>query len=154
MAQSIYHTLSKLISNNASAVALISLSLSLPMSANAGFLDNLYDVQNTIYSIGRTADTIRGSKQAVVELGEEVGIVGQPQQSTATAGQIAAGTVLVGKLQNTTLYSQADKTSAATAVLTKQDVMIYMGSEQNGYYHVQSDKGEGWVSKPLVAVQY
>ena len=144
----------------AGLLALTSMALSLPLSANAGFLDSLYNAQNSIRSIGQTADTILGSKRAVEDLGEEVGITAQPkpnsatvQGATVTMGQVVTGAVLIGKLQNTSLYSMPDKTSSPVASLSRQDIMIYMGTEQNGYYHVQSDKGEGWVAKPLVAVQ-
>ena len=141
--------LSSILSKSVAALALTTLTMTIPLSANAGFLDSIYDVQNTINSIGRTADTIRGSKQAVSNLGEEVGF-----NSQAATEKLASGSILLGKLKMTSLYSQADKNSSPIAVLSQQDMMIYMGTEQNGYYHIQSDHGEGWVSKPLVAVQY
>ena len=72
-------------------------------NANAGFLDSMYEVQNTISSIGRTADTIRGSKQAVSNLGEEVGFTEQSYQNIQ--GKLVSGSVLSGKLQNTKLQS-------------------------------------------------
>ncbi len=134
-------------------------SMSLPMlalsgNANAGFLDSIYDVQNTISSIGRTADTIRGSKNAVGQLGEEVGITGQKNTNVQNGvGQPMVGSTLLGKLQSTKLYSQANNNLNQIAVLSQQDIMIYMGTEQNGYYYVNSDKGEGWVMKPLVGAQ-
>lgn len=149
-------TLSLRFSASKSAAIVVSTSLAIGAmhNANAGFLDSIYDVQNTISSIGRTADTIRGSKQAVSELGEEVGFTGQPAQNTQSAqASLAAGSMLYGKLNNTTLYSQANKASSPVAMLSKADTIIYMGTEQNGYYHVQSDKGEGWVSTPLVGIQ-
>ena len=150
--------ISKSLSSKAlTSLALLSVLASFPLSANAGFLDSIRDVQNTISSIGQTANTIRGSKQAVDDLSEEVGLKGQSvPQTTAntTAGQPATGAVLQGKLNSTTLYSQPNKSSASVAILSGQDIMIYMGSEQNNFYYVQSDKGEGWVPKPLVAVQY
>ncbi len=134
-------------------------SMSLPMlalsvNANAGFLDSIYDVQNTISSIGRTADTIRGSKNAVGKLSDEVGITGQKNSNVQNGvGQLMVGSTLLGKLQNTKLYSQANQNSSSIAILSQRDIMIYMGTEQNGYYYVNSDKGEGWVSKPLVGAQ-
>lgn len=141
-----------LISRTAAILALLPMGFS--YNANAGFLDSIYDVQNTISSIGRTADTIRGSKQAVSNLGEEVGFNNQATQDLQNAqGKIAAGSVLYGKLKNTSLYSQANKSSNPVAMLLQDDTIIYMGAEQNGFYQVQSDKGEGWVSKLLVDTQ-
>lgn len=130
-------------------VALASSLVGFSYHANAGFLDSIYEVQNTISSIGRTADTIRGSKEAVSNLGEEVGFNNPSAQGSQQ--QVAAGSLLYGKLKSTSLYSQANKASNPVATLTQDDTIIYMGAEQNGFYQVQSDKGEGWVSKLLVS---
>lgn len=142
-------------SSKHAAIVSMSLSMSaLSFNANAGFLDSIYDVQNTISSIGRTADTIRGSKNAVGQLGEEVGIIGQNNTEVQNSvNKPMVGSTLLGKLQSTKLYSQASNNSNPIAVLSQQDIMIYMGTEQNGYYYVNSDKGEGWVLKPLVGAQ-
>lgn len=142
------------LSLSAKSVAILTLAsaaMGFSYQANAGFLDSISDLQNTVSSIGRTAETIRGSKQAVTNLGEEVGFGSQPTQNTQSG--IASGSLLYGKLKNTSLYSQADKSSSPIAILAQTDAIIYMGSEQNGYYLVQSDKGEGWVAKPLVGIQ-
>ena len=149
--------LKPLLSVSSKSIVLLAVSTSLfalSVNANAGFLDSIYEVQNTISSIGRTADTIRGSKQAVSDLGEEVGFTETVAQNTqSNTGKLVSGSILSGKLQSTKLHSQANKASNPIAILSQQDIMIYMGTEQNGYYHVQSDKGEGWVSKPLVSIQ-
>ena len=149
--------LKPLLSVSSKSIVLLAVStslLALSVNANAGFLDSIYEVQNTISSIGRTADTIRGSKQAVSDLGEEVGFTETVAQNTqSNTGKLVSGSILSGKLQSTKLHSQANKASNSIAILSQQDIMIYMGIEQNGYYHVQSDKGEGWVSKPLVSIQ-
>ncbi|MCH1783331.1 hypothetical protein [Psychrobacter glaciei] len=149
--------LKPLLSVSSKSMVLLAVStslLALSVKANAGFLDSIYEVQNTISSIGRTADTIRGSKQAVSDLGEEVGFTETVAQNTqSNTGKLVSGSILSGKLQSTKLHSQANKASNPIAILSQQEIMIYMGTEQNGYYHVQSDKGEGWVSKPLVSIQ-
>ncbi|WP_352310248.1 hypothetical protein [Psychrobacter sp. W2-37-MNA-CIBAN-0211] len=149
--------LKPLLSVSSKSIVLLAVSTSLfalSVNANAGFLDSIYEVQNTISSIGRTADTIRGSKQAVSDLGEEVGFTETVAQNTqSNTGKLVSGSILSGKLQSTKLHSQANKASNPIAILSQQEIMIYMGTEQNGYYHVQSDKGEGWVSKPLVSIQ-
>lgn len=140
-----------LLSKSMTALTATALIIGLSSSANAGFLDNMYNVQNTISSIGRTADTILGSKRAVTDLSNEVGLTEQSYQNNQ--GKLVSGSVLSGKLKKTKLHSQANKDSNAVATLSQQDMMIYMGTEQNGFYHVQSDQGEGWVSKPLVSLQ-
>lgn len=139
------------LSKSMTALTATALIIGLSSSANAGFLDNMYNVQNTISSIGRTADTILGSKRAVTDLSNEVGLTEQSYQNNQ--GKLVSGSVLSGKLKKTKLHSQANKDSNAVATLSQQDMMIYMGTEQNGFYHVQSDQGEGWVSKPLVSLQ-
>ena len=149
--------LKPLLSVSSKSMVLLAVStslLALSVNANAGFLDSIYEVQNTISSIGRTADTIRGSKQAVSDLGEEVGFTETVAQNTqSNTGKLVSGSILSGKLQSTKLHSQANKASNPIAILSQQEIMSYMGTEQNGYYHVQSNKGEGWVSKPLVSIQ-
>ncbi len=127
----------------------------LTQTANAGFFDSVYDVQRAVSSIGQTADTFRGSKQSVTNLGEEVGLVSPNDTNNQVAGvTIIEGALLAGKLKNTSLYTQADKNSILVNGLSQQDTIIYMGQEQNGYYYVQTDKGAGWVFKPLVALRY
>ncbi len=140
-----------LLPKSITALTAAALIMGLSFNANAGFLDNMYNVQNTISSIGRTADTILGSKRAVTDLSNEVGLTEQSYQNNQ--GKLVSGSVLSGKLKKTKLHSQANKDSNAVATLSQQDMMIYMGTEQNGFYHVQSDQGEGWVSKPLVSIQ-
>lgn len=126
------------------SVAILTLSLSalgLSHTANAGFLDSLNQVQSTLNSITTTANSFAGTGQPVAAANQQ------------GVSQLPEGTVLAGKLKNTKLYAQADKFSGQVALLSNHEIMIFMGSEQNGFYHVSSDKGEGWVSKPLVSIQ-
>lgn len=122
------------------------------INANAGFLDSIYDLNRTVNSIGSTAHNIKSSKQNIEDLGEDVGIVNNTATMNSTT--VVSGAVLAGKLNNTHLYEGANKSSPIVTTLSANDVMIYMGTESNGYYLVQSDKGEGWVAKPLVKIQY
>ena len=149
-----FSPLAAFVSSPSKSIATCTLSMSLmamSVTANAGFLDSISDIQHTINSIGSTADTIKGSKQAVTDLSQEVGFMEQaPEHRT---GEMGLGAVLSGKLKSTKLFAQANKHATPVAVLAQQEIMIYMGTEQNGYYHVQSDKGEGWVLKPLVSMQ-
>lgn len=132
------------------SVAVIALA-TMTMSAHAGFFDSISEVQNAISSVGRTADSISSSKRSVDNLGNDVGVNNQSAQNTNTS--LVSGDVLLGKLQNTSLYSQANGSSSTIAVLSRYDTIVYMGVEQNGYYFVHSDKGQGWVAKPLVSAQ-
>lgn len=154
---SVKNPLLSMFAKSAFLLTAITAMFGLSINANAGFLDSIYEAQSTISSIGRTADSIRGSKQSVSDLSEDMGftdLVNQNNQSNQTNKEKPiSGSILSGKLQSTKLYSQANKSSSPIAILSQQDIMIYMGTEQNGYYHVESDKGEGWVSKPLVSIQ-
>jgi hypothetical protein len=47
----------------------------------------------------------------------------------------------------------AKPSDAATVVTTlaKNDEMIFLGKEEDGYLQVESGKGSGWVKKILIA---
>ncbi|WP_227429990.1 SH3 domain-containing protein [Psychrobacter sp. I-STPA6b] len=148
----------KIINKKSIAMLMISTLTAVSSQAQAGFLDSLSSVRDSISAIGHTANTITNSKNAVSNLGQEMGIGNQnnqqqAQQNTEVSTQVAVGAILQGKLQKTTLYSAPNKTSTPVAILNKEDVIVYMGQAQDGYYLVQSDFGEGWVSSPIVDVQ-
>ncbi|MGP4713696.1 hypothetical protein [uncultured Psychrobacter sp.] len=145
----------KLFLKLSSTFILCASTIALSQTANAGFFDSIYDVQRAVSSIGQTADTFRGSKQAVTDLGEEVGFISSNEVDNQVGGvKLIEGALLAGKLKNTSLYNQASNNSMQVSSLSQQDTIIYMGKEQNGYYYVQTDKGAGWVSKPLVGLRY
>lgn len=131
---------------------LLTTLLTAPLSANAGIFDNLSEITDTISSIGETAKSLQQAKSDVDGLTQSVGYNGAAN-TTATTASIAEGSVLSGKLKQTHVYTLADSGSSKAYTLGPNDIMIFMGAENNGYYSVQSDKGAGWVSKPLVNVQ-
>ena len=70
----------------------------------------------------------------------------------SSQGGLRSGDVLVSKLATLKLYGDSGKNKFVTT-LGKADALVFMGEEENGMIHVSSDKGEGWVQKPLVAVR-
>jgi curli biogenesis system outer membrane secretion channel CsgG len=60
------------------------------------------------------------------------------------------GDVLVPKINNVKLMQEASDSSGVIATLQKQDEMIYMGMDENGFIRVETAHGGGWVKKVLV----
>ena len=122
-------------------------------SANAGFLDSLSAVRDVVGSIGYTADTVSYAKNSTKEMSDNLGLIGKTKTvQESSQGGLRSGDVLVSKLATLKLYGDSGKNKFVTT-LGKADALVFMGEEENGMIHVSSDKGEGWVQKPLVAVR-
>lgn len=82
--------------------------------------------------------------------------VGTLAQEAAAGGSTQAGDVfnegdvIHSKIDNVKLMSGPSDGSKPVATFTKQDEMIYMGGDQDGFVKVESAKGGGWVKKVLV----
>lgn len=68
-------------------------------------------------------------------------------------GAVEAGATLTGKIPGIPIYAAADKSAPRLVALGKDDAVVYMGEEKNGFYRVTSAAGEGWVDKLLVKQQ-
>jgi curli biogenesis system outer membrane secretion channel CsgG len=83
--------------------------------------------------------------------------VGSLAQEAAAGGTTKAGAVynegdvLYPKIAGVKLMGSAGDAGKSLATLAKEDEMIYMGEETDGYLRVESGKGGGWVKKILVA---
>ncbi len=83
--------------------------------------------------------------------------VGTLAQEAAAGGSTKAGAVfnegdvLRPKIGGAKLMKSAGDGGPVVGTLAKEDEMIYMGQEQDGYLLVESGKGSGWVKKILVA---
>jgi curli biogenesis system outer membrane secretion channel CsgG len=83
--------------------------------------------------------------------------VGSLAQEAAAGGSTRAGSVynegdvLYPKIAGVKLMGSAADAGKTVATLAKEDEMIYMGEESEGYLRVESGKGGGWVKKILVA---
>ena len=62
----------------------------------------------------------------------------------------AAGDILTPKIDNVKMLAEAKDSAKVATTVKKGDELVYLGDEQNGFEHVQSATGEGWVKKVLV----
>ena len=134
----------------------LTMLLAVTSTAQAGFLDSLSTIRNVVGDIGYTANVITVSKQATKNMTDDLGITGQKPSEYVnvttqnTGSSLVSGEMLVGKLTNTKLYATNNKTTLISSV-TQNEPMVYLGEEKDGFLRVSTDKGEGWVEKPLVA---
>ncbi len=75
------------------------------------------------------------------------GVFGGPTTAGAVFG---AGDLLHPKINNVRLLAAPGDESQVVATLARDDGMIYLGEEQDGYLAVESSHGAGWVRKLLV----
>ncbi|MFT5175229.1 MAG: hypothetical protein ACI8W7_003419 [Gammaproteobacteria bacterium] len=73
------------------------------------------------------------------------------QGATTRAGAVLEqGDVLAPKINNVRVMSSAADNADVIATLSRDDEMIYMGKEQNGFVFVETGQGGGWVKKLLI----
>jgi hypothetical protein len=83
--------------------------------------------------------------------------VGTLAQEAAAGGKTKAGAsfnegdVLLPKIDNVRLLSVPSDAGQVVTTLTKRDEMVFLGNEQDGFVHVETGKGSGWVKKVLIA---
>jgi hypothetical protein len=82
--------------------------------------------------------------------------VGTLSQEAAAGGATRAGAVfnegdvLRPKIANVRLMTKPADTGDVAATLGKDDELIFMGKEQDGFVSVETSKGAGWVKKVLI----
>ena len=104
----------------------------------ASFADNY----NGIVRAVRASPSLQ---RDVASLAEEAG------KKTKAGAVFNEGDVLRPKLPNVKLLAQPSDQSDAVATLARGEELIFMGKEQDGFVHVETAKGGGWVKKVLVA---
>ncbi len=85
-----------------------------------------------------------GLQRDVASLSEEAG------KRTKAGAVFNEGDLLRPKLANVKLLPQPSEQGEAVAMLGKDEELIFMGKEQDGFLSVESAKGGGWVKKILV----
>lgn len=75
------------------------------------------------------------------------GVFGGPTTAGAVFG---AGDLLHPKINNVRLLAAPGDENQVVATLARDDGMIFLGEEQDGYLAVESSHGAGWVRKLLV----
>src|SRR5690606_35065369 len=103
----------------------------------ASFMDNYNNIVRSV----------RGQPSLQRDVGSLAQEAGRKTQGGAVFNE---GDTLVPKIANVKLLSQPSNDASAVATLGKGDEMIYMGEESNGFLHVESGAGGGWVKKALV----
>ncbi len=105
----------------------------------ASFLNNynkiVVDVRNDPRLKGMDASAVRQS-------------IGNTGVQGATYGE---GDVLYPKIENVKLLAEPSDKAAAVSTLKKTEELVFLGDEKDGYVHVQTASGEGWVKKVLVS---
>jgi curli biogenesis system outer membrane secretion channel CsgG len=100
------------------------------------------------------ADNYNGIVRAVrgnASLQRNVGSLDKEAAGVARAGPVFnEGDVLRPKIGNVKLLARPAEDAALVATLPRGEEMIYMGKEQDGYVHVETGKGGGWVRKILI----
>jgi hypothetical protein len=82
--------------------------------------------------------------------------VGTLAQEAAAGGSTKAGAVfhegdvLAPKIANIKMLADPDDAAKAVATLARNDELVVIGSEKNGYVNVQGASGSGWVKIVLV----
>jgi curli biogenesis system outer membrane secretion channel CsgG len=83
-------------------------------------------------------------------LHRDVGTLAEEAGRKNTGGAVFnEGDVLRPKIANVKLFGQPAEGKVVTT-LSRNDELIYMGKEQDGFVHVESGSGSGWVKKILV----
>jgi len=66
------------------------------------------------------------------------------------ANSFSAGDTLKGKIAGVKASADAKAGSKVVFVLVKDEEVVYLGEEKNGFLKVQGANGEGWVDKRLI----
>ncbi len=85
-------------------------------------------------------------------LQREVGTLAEEAGKKVKSGAVyEVGDVLHPKIAGVKLMGGASDGAKVVTTLSKQDELIFMGEEKDGYVNVESGKGSGWVKKVLIA---
>lgn len=100
------------------------------------------------------ADNYNGIVRAVrgnPSLQRNVGTLSQETATVAKAGAVFnEGDVLRPKIANVRLFAQPTEEGQPVATLARGEELIFMGKEKDGFVHVETSKGGGWVKKVLI----
>ncbi len=100
------------------------------------------------------ADNYNGIVHAVranPSLQREVGALNEEAGKRVKAGDVFnEGDVLRPKIGNVKILAQPSEAAPAVGTLAKNEELIFMGREQDGFVSVETSKGAGWVKKVLV----
>ena len=104
---------------------------------------SLADNYNNIVRVVRGQPSLH---RDVSSLAQEAAAGGRPSGGPS----FAVGDVLWPKINNVKLMSEPSDAGGVVAKLQKNEEMIFMGDEQDGFVQVETGRGGGWVKKVLV----
>jgi hypothetical protein len=102
---------------------------------------SLADNYNGIVRVVRNNPSLQ---REVASLSEEAG------RRVKAGDAFNEGDVLRPKIANVKLFAQPSDAASPVTTLAREDEMIFMGKEQDGFVSVETSKGAGWVKKVLV----
>jgi hypothetical protein len=70
--------------------------------------------------------------------------------ASVQAGAFAEGDVLVPKIAGAKVLRSPKEGAPELVTLGRNDEVLYLGKEENGYYQVTGSSGDGWIRKILV----
>ena len=132
-------------SMKAPAFALLVMLAVSPSASHAGFADSLRSIRDTVNQITYTSSDVKTMSS---EVGGFMGIDKSVQTSSGTT--IAAGQVLMTKINNVSLYQTANKAGTVLQKLPKGSEVVFSGNVNNGLYSVTTEFGDGWVDANLL----
>lgn len=110
--------------------------------AHADLLQGLRDIRNAV------TDVSTGTKE-VSSLKNDLGLAANTP--TTNSDELGTGDVLSAKINKLKVFKDPDRDSSTVSELNKDNDIIFMGEEANGFYYVTTDEGiEGWVQTILV----
>jgi hypothetical protein len=105
----------------------------------AAFMDNYNQVVKTVRNDPSLVRNVGTLKQEAAAGG-----------STKAGAVFSEGDVLVPKIANVKLMSDASDTSKPLATLGRGDELVVIGDVKDGFVHVQSSTASGWIKVVLV----
>ena len=100
------------------------------------------------------ADNYNGIVQAVrndPNLQRDVGTLAQEAGAESKAGTVFnEGDIVRSKIPNVKIHASPNASSPVVTKIGPGDSVIYMGEEQDGFIHVESGDGGGWVKKLFI----
>lgn len=81
---------------------------------------------------------------------QDINLKSASGQPTKAGMVFEEGDTVTGKIAGLKMYAQPNKKSKVVATLGRGEEAIYAGKDQDGFIHVQSQNGEGWVEKIMV----
>jgi len=74
----------------------------------------------------------------------------QNAENSVTANAFKRGDILKPKIGGVQVHVNPDDSSAVIVKLSKEDDVLYLGIEKDGFYKIKSSKGDGWIESMML----